>query len=232
MIVRAIPLDKIFITKNVRLEADGELGELMASTARYGQLQPVGVKPRPGGRYELVWGHRRLRVAIARNEPTLDCRILEGISDLDIPLIKLQENVQRKQLTAEEVVAAADEIERRNPGLTDSSVDHLIGKSPGYISNCRSTLRVDGYLRGQGISKKQVEALNDDEKRALRAEMEAAGRRRGTRKSTFHRGDRTPARGFRVVNSPGPNVVVVCADKKVKLRVIRDLRDLSRRCAP
>ena len=42
---------------------DAELGELAESIRAHGVLQPVLVRPLPGGRYELVAGERRLRAA-------------------------------------------------------------------------------------------------------------------------------------------------------------------------
>jgi ParB/RepB/Spo0J family partition protein len=227
MKVRDIPIEKLFTTKNVRLEADGELGDLMQSIEQHQLLQPIGVYPR-GERYEVVWGHRRLAAAKMRNEQTIACRILEGISESDIPLIKLQENIQRKQLSAEEIVAAADEIKLRKPGISDSAIDRMIGKQPGYLSNMRSTWRCYGYLVKHGLKRKALEAMTDEELRAMRAELEE-GKHPGTRKRTFHRGPLTPARGFRVVNSPGPNLVVVCAGPDEKLLVLKDLRALAKK---
>lgn len=223
MKVRDIPLDRIFITKNVRLEADGELGELMGSVEHYDLLQPIGVFPR-GERYELVFGHRRLKAAQMRNEQTIAAHILEHLSEHDIPLVKLQENMQRKQLTTEEVVAAADELKRRRPELTDSRIDAMLGKRPGYLSQHRSTLRTYQWLAVRGLKKEHLKAMTGEELQELRAKLE--GKKAGTRKGTFHRGDRIPADGIRVMDTGGPNVVVVCSSREWKQRVLRWLKRL------
>ena len=229
MKVRDIPLDQIIVTKNVRLE-EGELGELMDSVEQHELLQPVGVIPR-GEKYELVWGHRRLAAMKLRNESTIPARILEHIADSDIPLIKLQENLQRKQLCSEEIVAAADEIKRKRPELQDGQIDVMLGKHKGYLSLHRSTLRSIAYLAQKGLNRNQLAALSDDELRAMRAKLEASQNGQGTRKSTFHRGDRLPSEGFRIIVSAGPNIVVVCADAGVKQRVRRHLRQLAKELA-
>lgn len=228
MKVRDLPIGKLFTTKNVRLEADGELGDLMDSMERHDMLQPIGVFPR-GERYEVVWGHRRLAAAKLRNECTIACRILEGIPESDIPLIKLQENIQRKQLTAEEIVAAADEIKARKPGITEAAIDRMLGHQPGYLANMRSTVRAAQYLVQHGIKRKVVQSMSDEELRGMRAELEAGREKRQKRRQSFHRGNKTPARGIRVVNSPGPNVVVICAGPREKLRVLKDLRALEKK---
>ena len=228
MKVRDILIWKIFTTKNVRLEPDGELGDLMESIAQHELLQPIGVVPR-GERYEVVWGHRRLAAAKMRNEQTIACRILEHISESDIPLIKLQENIQRKQLSAEEIVAAADEMKRRRPELTDGMIDMRLGKQRGYLSFYRNLLLNVAYLREKGFSKKAVEAMNADEIRAMRAKIEGDEKDPGKRKSTFHRGARTPSEGFSIVNSRGPNVVCICSSIDVKERVLKSVKSLQKR---
>src|SRR4051794_20543004 len=43
--------------------ADQELRDLAGSIREHGVLQPILVRPLPGGRYELVAGERRLRAA-------------------------------------------------------------------------------------------------------------------------------------------------------------------------
>lgn len=225
MKVREIPLDRIFITKNVRLEADDELGELMDSVEHYDLLQPIGVFPR-GERFELVFGHRRFKSAQMRNEQTIAAHILEHLSEHDIPLVKLQENMQRKQLTTEEIVAAADELKRRRPELSDRSIDIMLGKRPGYLSQHRSTLRTYQWLAQRGLKKQHLLAMTADELSELRAKLEEKESK--PRKGTFHRGDRIPAEGIRVMDTGGPNVVVVCSSKEWKQRVLRCLKQLMK----
>jgi ParB-like chromosome segregation protein Spo0J len=230
MKVRDIPLEKIFITKNVRFDTDEELGELMESTVHM-LLQPAGVFPRlgdPRGDYELVWGHRRFRAAQMNNEATLACHILEGVSEADIPLLKLQENMVRKQLTTEEVLAAADEIKRRRPELTDRQIDKLLGKRPGYLGFRRSLQRAYSDLAARGISKDKLDALGGDEILELRARLEHVEKPTRKNKGSFHRGDRVPKAGYQVVNSKGPNIVVICASQAVKSRVLGVLRKARR----
>jgi ParB family chromosome partitioning protein len=164
--VRDIPLEKIFITKNIRFETDEELGELIGSMNHF-LLQPIGVYPR-GERYELVWGHRRYRAAQMNGESTIAAHILENIAEHDIPLIKLQENMVRKQLTTDEIVAAADELKKRQPGLADKQVDRLLGKNPGYLSYHRSMANTYQWLAAQGLKKKYLAALSGDELQDLR----------------------------------------------------------------
>lgn len=224
MKVRDVPLDKIFITKNIRFETDDELGELMASTEHF-LLQPIGVYPR-GERYELVWGHRRLRAAQMNGESTIAAHILENISERDIPLLKLQENMVRKQLTTEEIVKAADELKKRRPGLSDKQVDQILGKNPGYLSYHRSMLSTYEWLTTQGLKKKYLAALSGDELQDLKAKLQK--HQVTHRRSTYHRGARVPHLGFEIIETRGPNIIVVCSCKTTKARVLRWLKQIKK----
>lgn len=230
MKVKELPLDRIIVKKNIRLEADDELGGLMDSIERHELLQPIVVFPR-GDKYELVCGHRRLAAFKLRNESTIAARILEECVESDLPLIKLQENLQRKQLTMEEIVAAADEMRRQRPELTDHGVEKLIGKNPGYLSNCRSTLRALTFLQAQGISKEQAEALSGEEIREMRAKIIAGEDGKGKRTKTFHRGERVPKKGFRFYSTTGPAIMVICSSKKIKHRIWMQLSRLQKEIA-
>jgi ParB family chromosome partitioning protein len=228
MKVREIPLEKLFTTKNVRFDTDEELGELIESTQHY-LLQPIGVYPR-GERYEIVFGHRRFRAAQMNNDRTIACHILEDISESDIPLIKLQENMVRKQLTNEEILAAADEIRRKKPSLTDRQIDVLLGKKPGWLGWRRSLVNAYDYLAAEGLSRTKINALSGEEVMELRARMENPEAPSRVSKGSFHRRE-VPKTGFRVINSPGPNLVLVCASSDVKIRIHARLRRLAKEMA-
>lgn len=224
MKVRDVPLDRIFITKNIRFETDEEIGELIGSTTRFTQLQPIGVYPR-GERYELVWGHRRYRAAQMQGEYSIAAHILENIAEHDIPLIKLQENMVRKQLTTEEIVKAADDIKAARPGLTDHNVDAMLGKRPGYLSYHRSIMNTYEWLASKGLKKQYLEALTADELQDLKAKLTKHEVQH--RKSTYHRGGRTPLEGFEIIATRGPNIIVVCSCKTTKARVLRYLKRMA-----
>lgn len=223
MKVRDIPLEKIFITKNIRFEIDEEIGELMSSTQRFVQLQPIGVYPR-GERYELVWGHRRYRAAQMNGEPTIAAHILQNVSESEIPLIKLQENMVRKQLSTDEILAATTELQKRNPAMTDRQVDQLLGKRPGYLSYHRGMAKTYEWLAAAGLKREYLSALTGDELRDLKAKLQDSKAKQ--RRSTFHRGERVPSDGFEIIVTRGPNIILVCGNKDVKARIVRCLKRL------
>lgn len=116
--------------------------------------------------------------------------------------------------------------ERRRPELSYRSIDIMLGKRPGYLSQHRSTLRTYQWLAQRGLKKQHLRAMTADELSELRAKLEEKESK--PRKGTFHRGDRIPAEGIRVMDTGGPNVVVVCSSKEWKQRVLRCLKQLMK----
>lgn len=160
MKLRDIPVDQIVIGENIRLEPEelGDLGNLMESIGRHGQLQPIIVVPR-NGKYELVAGHRRLAAMKARNERTVAAVIHDSISDADIPFLRLAENIQRKQLSPREVVAALDAIKAAHPGITIAGLTKIVCRSDAWISMQYQAARTYDELIADGVAPEQASKL-------------------------------------------------------------------------
>jgi ParB family chromosome partitioning protein len=112
---------------------DERLGELAASIAVHGVLQPVVVRALPDGEYELVAGERRLRatkLAGLEQIPAI-VRVTEGGEQLELALI---ENLQRADLNPIEAAYAYRELTQRF-GMTHEAVARQVGKSRVAISN-------------------------------------------------------------------------------------------------
>jgi ParB family transcriptional regulator, chromosome partitioning protein len=109
------------------------LNALAGSVGERGVLQPVLVRPRPGGRYELVAGERRwraARIAGMENIPAL-VRPREDALALEVALI---ENMAREDLNpVEEANACMALVEEL--GLTREQVGLRVGRSRVAVSN-------------------------------------------------------------------------------------------------
>ncbi len=111
-----------------------QLGELAASIAVHGILQPIIVRPLADGSYQLIAGERRLRAArLAGLEtiPAITRDTDDGETSLELALI---ENIQRENLNAIETALAYRELIDRF-GLTHEAVARQVGKSRVAISN-------------------------------------------------------------------------------------------------
>jgi len=115
-----------------RFEPEATTG-LAASIRLQGVLQPVVVRPRAEGGYELVAGERRWRAAREAGIPTLPA-LVRVADDRDALLLGLVENVARENLSAvEEARAYASLIDEFELSLGD--VAERVGRSKASVSN-------------------------------------------------------------------------------------------------
>ena len=115
-----------------RFEPEATAG-LAASIRLQGVLQPVVVRSRPQGGYELVAGERRWRAAREAEVPTLPALVREG-DDRETLLLGLVENVAREDLSpVEEARAYAALIDEFELSLGD--VAERVGRSKPAVSN-------------------------------------------------------------------------------------------------
>lgn len=115
-----------------RFEPDATTG-LAASIRHQGVLQPVVVRPRPEGGYELIAGERRWRAAREAGVATLPAVVRQS-DDRDALLLGLVENVARENLSpVEEARAYAVLIDEFELSLGD--VADRVGRSKPSVSN-------------------------------------------------------------------------------------------------
>jgi ParB family transcriptional regulator, chromosome partitioning protein len=117
-----------------RRRFDGEATSGLADSIRaQGVVQPVLVRPRPAGGYELIAGERRWRAAREAGVPTVPALVRDA-DDRDALLLGLVENVAREQLSpVEEARAYAlllDEF-----GLSLGEIGERVGRSKPSVSN-------------------------------------------------------------------------------------------------
>ena len=115
-----------------RFEPDAASG-LASSIRTQGLLQPVVVRPRAAGGWELIAGERRWRAAKEAGLGTLPA-LVRNADDRDTLLLSLVENVAREQLSpVEEARAYALLIDEFDLSLGD--VAERVGKAKPTISN-------------------------------------------------------------------------------------------------
>jgi ParB family chromosome partitioning protein len=115
-----------------RFEPEAANG-LAASIRLQGVLQPIVVRPRAAGGYELIAGERRWRAARAAGSPTLPA-LIRKVGDRDSLLLGLVENVAREQLSpVEEARAYASLVDEFELSLADLS--ERVGRSKSSVSN-------------------------------------------------------------------------------------------------
>jgi ParB family transcriptional regulator, chromosome partitioning protein len=115
-----------------RFEPEATSG-LASSIKQQGLLQPIVVRPRQAGGYELIAGERRWRAAREAGLETLPALVRDA-DDRDSLLLALVENVAREQLSpveeARAYAALVDEFE-----LSLGEVADRVGRSKPSVSN-------------------------------------------------------------------------------------------------
>jgi len=155
-----------------RRRFDEQSLELLAqSLGERGVLQPVLVRPRAGGTYELVAGERRWRAARIAGLQSLPAIVRER-EDAQALEVALVENMAREDLNpVDEARACAALVEEL--GLTREDVGRRVGRSRVAVSNLVRLLD----LPDEAIALLQDGTLSEGHGRALLLAEDHAARR-------------------------------------------------------
>jgi ParB family transcriptional regulator, chromosome partitioning protein len=117
-----------------RLHIDeATINELAASIVEHGILQPVLVRPRPEGRYQLIAGERRWRAARVAGLAEIPA-IVEEIDDEAALEIAIIENLQREDLSPLDEAMIYERMTSQH-GYSLRKLARKLGKDKGYIEN-------------------------------------------------------------------------------------------------
>jgi ParB family chromosome partitioning protein len=145
---------------------------LAESLRTRGVLQPVLVRPVPGGRYQLVAGERRWRAARLAELETIPA-LVRPDDDADTLELALIENMAREDLNpVEEARACAALVEEL--GLTREDVGRRVGRSRVAVSNLIRLLD----LPDEALELISAGVLSEGHGRALLLAPDHAQRRR------------------------------------------------------
>ena len=151
---------------------DTALQALAGSLRERGVLQPVLVRPVPGGTYELVAGERRWRAAQIAGLRTIPALVHER-DDAEALEAALIENMAREDLNpVEEARACAALVEEL--GLTRETVGLRVGRSRVAVSNLLRLLD----LPDEVLARLERGELSEGHGRALLLAADHADRRR------------------------------------------------------
>jgi ParB family chromosome partitioning protein len=130
--LRRIPLEEIEVPRH-RIRRDlGAVGELAESLHTTGLLNPITVYER-NGRFTLIAGERRLEAARRLGAAEIDAMVRVMGPEDDPLVIELLENLQRRELDAEEEADAFISLVR-DRGYAMQDVAAAAGRSVAYIS--------------------------------------------------------------------------------------------------
>ncbi|MDR3711142.1 MAG: ParB/RepB/Spo0J family partition protein [Capsulimonadaceae bacterium] len=170
--MRMIPLTKIALNPYQPREsfAPDELADLTESIKEHGVLQPIVVRPKRPGAWELVAGERRFRAATAAGLKDIPA-VVKDLDDRSALALAVIENIQRENLNAIEAARAYKRLQDEF-GLNQSQVAREVGKPQPTVANALRLLQLpepvvasvaSGEItEGHG---KAILAIDDDESR-------------------------------------------------------------------
>ena len=123
------------------------LNEMAQSIKQQGVIQPILVRPRPQGGYELIAGERRWRAAQIAGLEAIPAVIRE-VTDEQASALALIENVQREDLNPLEEAGAMQRL-KEEFGLTQQQIADAVGKSRVAVTNLLRLLNLQPKVRAQ-----------------------------------------------------------------------------------
>lgn len=145
--LRHVPIEHLHANPNNPRKhfAEGDLEDLAKSIREKGLLQPLVVRPREDGEFEIVAGERRWRAAQRAGIHDVPV-LIRTLSDGEALEIALVENIQRADLNAIEEARAytqlVDQFSYTQQQLADS-----VGKSRSHVANTLRLLNLPDGVR-------------------------------------------------------------------------------------
>jgi ParB family chromosome partitioning protein len=137
------------------------LDELASSIAASGLLQPLIVRSRPGGRFQLIAGERRLR-AVEKLGWLKVPVVVKEVDDRALLTLALIENLQRDELSPLDEALGYERLIREF-SLGQADVARLVGKDRATVANTLRLLKlpaeVQSLLQSKQLSSGHARAL-------------------------------------------------------------------------
>lgn len=137
------------------------LEELANSIRAQGLIQPIVVRPLPGGRFEIIAGERRWRAAQLAGLDEVPV-VVRDVPDEAAMAMALIENIQREDLNVIEEAAALSRLQEEF-GLTHERIAEAVGKSRAAVTNTLRLLslapEVRAHLEGRRLEMGHGRAL-------------------------------------------------------------------------
>ncbi|MBR5542815.1 MAG: ParB/RepB/Spo0J family partition protein [Oscillospiraceae bacterium] len=116
-----------------KLFFEDSLTELSESIRVHGILQPLALRPKAGGRYEIIAGERRFRAAKRAGLTEVPAVIVDA-DDRTVSELALVENLQRENLNPVEEAEGIKSL-ISDYGLTQEEAAERLGKSRSTLAN-------------------------------------------------------------------------------------------------
>lgn len=165
-----IEIERLHDFKNhlFKVQADSQMNELRDSISKYGILNPLIVRPRPEGFYEVISGHRRKYAAMELKYTKVPV-IIRYMLDEEAIISMVDSNLQRERILPSEKAVAYKmkyEVLRRKAGRRKcSQVDYTTGKKSIEIigeETGDSPKQIQRYLKLNDLIPELLDKVDDE----------------------------------------------------------------------
>jgi len=119
---------------------EAALAELSESIAEIGIVQPITLRQKDDGRYEIIAGERRWRASLKAGLKSVPAYIRTA-DDEKVLEMALVENIQRQDLNAIEIALAYEHLMEQY-GLTQEKLAERVGKNRATVANSLRLLKL------------------------------------------------------------------------------------------
>lgn len=166
-----LPLSSIVVSDRQRSDL-GDIASLADSLRQHGLIQPIVVNQQN----RLIAGGRRLAAATSLGWTEVDVVRKETLSEDDLGVLELEENIRRKDISWQERVIAIAKIHRlkfsSDPEWGQRQTGEMLGIAVGNVNYC---LRIAEWLKNPEHEAWQCDGINDAWRRCwLKPQEDAA----------------------------------------------------------
>jgi ParB/RepB/Spo0J family partition protein len=131
-----LPLTSIQVDREARQRKVVEVEDLVQSIARQGVIMPIVVDAKEDGTFWLIAGERRLEASRQLGLPTIPARFSRELSQIELQMIELEENIRRQDLAWQDRMDAVEFLHKlldlpiaqsaEEMGLSEASLKNML----------------------------------------------------------------------------------------------------------
>lgn len=132
-----IDINNLKTNINMRVRAGEDVSTLMESIKEQGLLQPIVARAED---YEVICGNRRLMACKKLGLKDIEVILKENISDKELILLNLTENIQRRSVSSIEIGKQCETLVQ-NKNMNQSEIAVALGITVGRVNTCLMAYR-------------------------------------------------------------------------------------------
>lgn len=132
-----IKLADIRFVENSRMRGKDDVSDLMRDIEQHGLLEPVGIRKNDNS---IIFGNRRVAAFKKLGYDTISCVFFEDVSDEDLLILNVVENIKRKSIGSVELGRMCKLLEASN--MTKGEIAIKFGMKRNRISSCIAAYEV------------------------------------------------------------------------------------------